>query len=317
MTPLTREQLIKQLNYADDTIIDNKFSRHAQLLLDHDAAQRETIALLEAKVKEFEQKLERDQGVPISPVLLAMHNKVFELQHETSLWFAGKDGGGAVKLPKGTKLVLKDDFAQLEAKVKELTEELGKGDQYGWEEQLRRACQEVGLRVAESGPIAPSKVKDLVRKVRELELPTIGGTEFVLRQQLATLEAELASCRATLDGEPCNDDFKREAAEMSRYADQCLRDKEGLQQQLATVTGERDEQGKLKAEATEEASKTFWYARKIQQENDSLRQRIARLEEALRECIAVVDQTEREGHALNRLSDLRYCLQHALNGEAS
>ena len=29
MTPLTREQFIAQLNYADDTIIDNKFHRGA------------------------------------------------------------------------------------------------------------------------------------------------------------------------------------------------------------------------------------------------------------------------------------------------
>ncbi len=54
MTPLTREQFIAQLNYADDTIIDNKFSHHARLLLDHDAAQRETIATLETKVEELE-----------------------------------------------------------------------------------------------------------------------------------------------------------------------------------------------------------------------------------------------------------------------
>ena len=39
---------------------------------------------------------------------------------------------------------------------------------------------------------------------------------------VSELETELASCRKALDGEPCNEDFVREAATMSRFAAECM-----------------------------------------------------------------------------------------------
>jgi hypothetical protein len=47
------------------------------------------------------------------------------------------------------------------------------------------------------------------------------------------LKKENASMRAKLDGEPCNYDFQKEAADMSAFAEKCLREREALELKLA------------------------------------------------------------------------------------
>jgi hypothetical protein len=46
MTPLTREEFLRCLNYADDTYDNNHFSTPAQQICDHDAALREQVKQL-------------------------------------------------------------------------------------------------------------------------------------------------------------------------------------------------------------------------------------------------------------------------------
>lgn len=50
----------------------------------------------------------------------------------------------------------------------------------------------------------------------------------ILLTNIEELKKELKSCRATLDGEPCNYDFQKEAADMSDYAAKCLKEKEKI-----------------------------------------------------------------------------------------
>ena len=53
-------------------------------------------------------------------------------------------------------------------------------------------------------------------------------------RDLAAAKVEIDSLRAALDGEPCNEDFKREAAEMSRFAETCMAERDALRERVRT-----------------------------------------------------------------------------------
>lgn len=68
----------------------------------------------------------------------------------------------------------------------------------------------------------------------DIQLCGVGGyrTYEETFSALVRFTAEHASMREKLDGEPCNDDFQKEAADMSKFADKCLRDREDLEQKI-------------------------------------------------------------------------------------
>jgi chromosome segregation ATPase len=70
-------------------------------------------------------------------------------------------------------------------------------------------------------------------------------------------QKEIASLRAKLDGEPCNDDFQREAAEMSAKAEECMKIKDEALGHAAAMSNDLTAMGeKLEAllDALQEAN---------------------------------------------------------------
>lgn len=57
-------------------------------------------------------------------------------------------------------------------------------------------------------------------------------------ERIKVLETEVQSCRKALDGEPCNEDFIREADKMSKFAGKCMDERDALQQQLQQAQAE-------------------------------------------------------------------------------
>jgi regulator of replication initiation timing len=115
-----------------------------------------------------------------------------------------------------------------------------------------------------------SKLKFAVDYGRECEnkLNDVTVLYHKSEQENAELRRELDSCRAALDGQPCNEDWKKETKDMTDFAKRCMDERDELRLELESL------RHKKMSEVT--PALIFDYA-KVQAERDKLKQQVTAL----------------------------------------